>query len=251
MTVPVHRAIQTPDYDDTATPEILNPSWMATIPDVYSLSDVTMPGTHNTMALYGGTLAECNSWSLALQLRAGIRFLDIRVRHVNGNLTIHHGISYQYADFGDVLMDVVDFLMEYPSETVLMRLKEELSETQNIYDSVVRYINEHAHWDLLWNSREMPTMGEARGKLIILQDFTGPDLGMKYNSLDIADDWKVRKHRGVCEYGKDFLAVMSFTPLKFIKRLQKCILNTSGIKLLTVAEAFFAHLRSFLGLSND
>ncbi|KAI2653064.1 1-phosphatidylinositol phosphodiesterase [Labeo rohita] len=191
MTVPVHRAIQTPDYDDTATPEILNPSWMATIPDVYSLSDVTMPGTHNTMALYGGTLAECNSWSLALQLRAGIRFLDIRVRHVNGNLTIHHGISYQYADFGDVLMDVVDFLMEYPSETVLMRLKEELSETQNIYDSVVRYINEHAHWDLLWNSREMPTMGEARGKLIILQDFTGPDLGMKYNSLDIADDWKV------------------------------------------------------------
>lgn len=175
-------------------PEILNPSWMATIPDVYSLSDVTMPGTHNTMALYGGSLSECNSWSLAFQLRAGIRFLDIRVRHAGGNLTIHHGISYQYAHFGDVLMDVVAFLREYPSETVLMRLKEELSNTQDIYGAVVRYINEYAYWDLLWHSREMPSMGEARGKLIVLQDFTGPDLGILYNSLDIADDWKVSTH---------------------------------------------------------
>ncbi len=193
-TIPGHRAIQTPDYDDSSTPEILNPSWMDTIPDVYSLSDVMMPGTHNTMALYGGTLAECNSWSLALQLRAGIRFLDIRVRHAKGNLTIHHGISYQYAHFGDVLMDVVAFLREYPSETVLMRLKEELSNTQDIYNAVVRYINKYAHWDLLWHSREMPSMGAARGKLIVLQDFTGPDLGIRYNSLDIADDWKVRTH---------------------------------------------------------
>lgn len=175
-------------------PEILNPSWMANIPDFFSLSDVTMPGTHNTMALYGGSLAECNSWSLSLQLRAGIRFLDIRVRHVRDNLTIHHGISYQYAHFGDVLMDVVAFLKEHPSETVLMRLKEELSNTQDIYDAVVRYINEYAHWDLLWHSREMPTMGEVRGKLIILQDFTGTELGIRYNSLDIADDWKVSTH---------------------------------------------------------
>ncbi|KAK7139333.1 hypothetical protein R3I93_016466 [Phoxinus phoxinus] len=188
---PGYRAVQTPDYDDTSTPEILNPSWMAIIPDVYSLSDVTMPGTHNTMALYGGSLSECNSWSLAFQLRAGIRFLDIRVRHAKGNLTIHHGISYQYAHFGEVLMDVVAFLREYPSETVLMRLKEELSNTQDIYGAVVRYINEYAHWDLLWHSREMPSMGEARGKLIVLQDFTGPDLGILYNTLDIADDWKV------------------------------------------------------------
>ncbi|KAA0710126.1 hypothetical protein E1301_Tti016663 [Triplophysa tibetana] len=184
-------AIQTPDYDDTSTPEILNPSWMSTIPNTYPLSDVTIPGTHNTMALYGGSLAECNSWTLALQLRAGIRFLDIRVRHVRGNLTIHHGISYQYAHFGDVLRDVVAFLREYPTETVLMRLREELSDTRDIYEAAVRYIHEYAHWDLLWHSREMPTLGEARGKLIVLQDFSGPDLGMYYNSLDIDDHWMV------------------------------------------------------------
>ncbi|XP_071374514.1 1-phosphatidylinositol phosphodiesterase-like [Centroberyx affinis] len=186
-----YSGVQRPDYDDTSSPEFLNPSWMAGIPDGRPLSEVTMPGTHNTMALYGGAFAECQSWSLASQLRAGVRFLDVRVRHVRGNLTIHHGVSYQRAHFGHVLEGVADFLREHPSETVLMRLKEEFSETYDIYGAVVSYIHSYAHWDLLWHSRLTPTMGQARGKLIVLQDFSGPDLGMRYGSLDIADDWKV------------------------------------------------------------
>lgn len=164
---------------------------MASIPDDRPLSEVTMPGTHNTMALYGGVYAECQTWSLASQLRAGIRFLDVRLRYINGNLTLHHGVSYQRGHFGHVLKALVDFLHEYPTETVLMRVKEEFSESNNIYSAVVDYIYRYAYWDLLWHSRLVPTMGEARGKLIILQNFIGPDLGMRYDSLDIADDWKV------------------------------------------------------------
>lgn len=150
-----------------------------------------MPGTHNTMALYGGVYAECQTWSLASQLEAGVRFLDIRLRHVQGNLTIHHGVSYQRAHFGNVLEGVTKFLREYPSETVLMRLKEEFSETGDIYGAVVDYIHRYSDWDMLWHSRLVPTMAEARGKMIVLQEFPGPDLGMRYGSLDIADDWKV------------------------------------------------------------
>lgn len=186
-----HGAIQRPDYDDTPNPEFLNPSWMESIPDDQPLSGVTMPGSHNTMALYGGVYAECQTWSLASQLRAGVRFLDVRVRHFKGNLTIHHGVSYQWAHFGHVLEGVADFLREYPSETVLMRVKEEYSETYDIYGAVVDYVHRYANWDLLWHSRLVPTMGEARGKLIVLQDFSGPDLGMRYGSLDIADYWSI------------------------------------------------------------
>ncbi|KAJ8273610.1 hypothetical protein GJAV_G00103570 [Gymnothorax javanicus] len=72
-----------------------------------------------------------------------------------------------------------------------MRLREEFSKTNNIYAAVVDYVHKYAHWDLLWHSRRTPTTGEARGKLIVLQDFSGPALGMRYRSLDIADDWKV------------------------------------------------------------
>ncbi|XP_072304045.1 1-phosphatidylinositol phosphodiesterase-like [Eucyclogobius newberryi] len=184
-------AIQRPDYDDTPDPEFLNPSWMSHLHDDQPLSEVTMPGTHNTMALFGGVYAECQTWSLASQLRAGVRFLDVRVRNVKGNLTIHHGVSYQRAHFGHVLEGVVDFLTEFPTETVLMRVKEEFSETYDIYGAVVDYVHRFARWDMLWHSRLVPTVGEVRGKLIIMQDFSGPDLGMRYGSMDIADQWKV------------------------------------------------------------
>ncbi|KAJ8335174.1 hypothetical protein SKAU_G00408130 [Synaphobranchus kaupii] len=183
--------VQRPEYDDTGAPEFLNPSWMASIPDSRPLSEVTLPGTHNTMAFYGGALTECQSWPLDLQLRAGVRFLDMRVRHVKGNLTIHHGVVYQRAHLGQVLEGVARFLQERPTETVLMRLKEEFSETNDIYAAVVDYVHCYANWDLLWHSRITPTMGQARGKLVVLQDFSGPDLGMRYGSLHIADDWKV------------------------------------------------------------
>ncbi|KAL4629557.1 hypothetical protein GN956_G17011 [Arapaima gigas] len=184
-------AIQKPYYDDTAMPEFLNPSWMAAIPDNWSLSEVTLPGTHNTMALFGGFLVECQSWSLSLQLEAGVRLLDVRLRNVNGNLTVHHGMVYQHAHFGDVLQAVARFLHQQPTEVVLMRIREEFSKTDDIYGAVVDYIQRYAHWDLLWQSRLVPNMGEVRGKLIVLQDFYGPDLGMCYRSLDIADKWKV------------------------------------------------------------
>ncbi|XP_040904795.1 uncharacterized protein LOC121188918 [Toxotes jaculatrix] len=129
-----YAAIQRPDYDDTPNPEFLNPSWMASIPDDRLLSAITMPGTHNAMALYSGVYAECQTWSLA---------------------------------------------------------SAKFSETYDIYGAVVDHIHRYAHWDLLWHSRLVPTMGEARGKLIILQDFPGPDSGMRYGSMDIADNWRV------------------------------------------------------------
>lgn len=110
----------------TPAPEFVNPSWTAGFPDSCLLSEVTM-------AIYSGALAECQSWRLASQLQAGVRFLDVRVHHLRGNLTIHHGVSYLWAHFSDVLEGVADFLSEYTSEMVLVRLKEEFSESFDIY----------------------------------------------------------------------------------------------------------------------
>src|SRR5262249_24793993 len=69
-----------------------------------------------------------NGATLAAQLNAGIRAIDIRV-HVTDiahNLfSIYHGDVYQYASFGDVLRVLGDFLAAHPTETVLMRGKAE------------------------------------------------------------------------------------------------------------------------------
>ena len=48
---------------------------MAFIDDEESIAHLSIPGTHDTMALYGGDIAECQDWSLPKQLNEGIRYV--------------------------------------------------------------------------------------------------------------------------------------------------------------------------------
>ena len=58
--------------------------------------------------------------------------MDIRARHVNDVFAIHHGLVFQHAFFGtDVMEPVIGFLAQHPTETVLMRVKEEYTEENN------------------------------------------------------------------------------------------------------------------------
>ena len=68
---------------------------MGTVDESLPLWSLTIPGTHDTLARFGGDLAICQSLSLPEQLEAGVRFLDVRARHLKNKLPIHHGILYQ------------------------------------------------------------------------------------------------------------------------------------------------------------
>ena len=99
--------------------------WMRAVPDDTPLGRMTIPGTHDSCAMYGGHLVSCQSLSLRDQLEAGIRFLDIRLRAAYDRLDVHHGIVYQYLSFDDVMSEVGEFLRRQPTEAVIMRIKEE------------------------------------------------------------------------------------------------------------------------------
>ncbi|XP_053575481.1 1-phosphatidylinositol phosphodiesterase-like [Bombina bombina] len=189
---------QTPAFDRTENPLLSWPNWMALLPDNLPLASIAMPGTHDTMSFYGGPLAECQSWSLKGQLQAGVRFLDIRCRHYEDRLPIFHGVSYQRTDFTKVLNDIITFLVENPTETVLMRLKEEYEpymNTRSFYTSVAEVVNQVGEkWFLRTGS--LTTLGEARGKIVILQQFStnneGPTFGPPYpGSMSISDAYQV------------------------------------------------------------
>ncbi|CAH2272626.1 1-phosphatidylinositol phosphodiesterase-like [Pelobates cultripes] len=190
-------AEQTPAFDNTEKPSRTWPDWMASLPNHLPLSSLAIPGTHDTMAFYGGSLAQCQSWRLGDQYKVGIRFVDIRCRHYQNNLPIFHGVSYQRTDFTQVLRETVTFLTQYPTETVLMRVMEEYEPYQNtrsFYKSVAEVVgNIGERWFLRTNS--LPTLGEARGKIIILQQFSssdGPNFGPPYpGSMSISDDYEV------------------------------------------------------------
>ncbi|GGN49426.1 1-phosphatidylinositol phosphodiesterase [Actinoplanes campanulatus] len=109
-----------------------NPDWMAPLAGSTSLAALSIPGTHETMSTHGGALTQTqedfgdSGGTLARQLTAGIRMIDIRARVNTGNtFTIHHGAAYQNANFDDVLSRLGTFLAQHPGETVVMRLKQE------------------------------------------------------------------------------------------------------------------------------
>jgi 1-phosphatidylinositol phosphodiesterase len=155
--------------------------WMSKVPDAQSLSRMTIPGTHETMALYEnlpGT-AICQTNTLSEQLNYGIRCLDIRGRHLNNALPIHHGVVYQNANFSDVLDAATSFLSNNPTETIVMLLKEEYTasgNTRSYEDTVKSYLTNYPakYFYNGWKPcTKIPTLGEARGKIVLARRFPG------------------------------------------------------------------------------
>src|ERR1700742_4036850 len=61
-----------------------NPDWMRGLADSRSLASLSIPGTHETMAIHGGDYTQTqenygdSGATLGAQLNAGIRMIDIR-----------------------------------------------------------------------------------------------------------------------------------------------------------------------------
>jgi 1-phosphatidylinositol phosphodiesterase len=101
-------------------------SWMRDIPDDAEVLSLSIPGTHNSCSI-GGILGFSKTQDLDLsdQLDAGVRFLDIRLSHYQDNLFVHHDVVHMGKCYADVLAVCSTFLRLYPSETVLMSVKDE------------------------------------------------------------------------------------------------------------------------------
>jgi 1-phosphatidylinositol phosphodiesterase len=172
-----------------------NPDWMRGVPDGTSLAALSLPGTHETMAIHGGAYTQTqedfgdSGATLTAQLNAGIRMIDIRARVNTGNtFTIHHGATYQNANFDDVLGRLTDFLTAHPTETVVLRLKQECTGElgsctdatgqQGFPDIFDAYVARRP--SLFWmpsvtraSAATMPPLGAVRGK-VVLSVMNGP-----------------------------------------------------------------------------
>lgn len=189
-----------------------NPRWMTSLKDDVLLSQLSIPGTHDTMSFYGGDAVQTQGMSLPNQLLSGIRVLDIRCRNVQNTFRIYHGSVFQRALFSEVLDIVVDFLKNNPGETVLMRVKEENTYVAptNRFEVVFRRVYWAKYKDSMWQgTSQNPPLGEMRGKIVILQDFDrdNPQFGIPYSSFSIQDKYHLvtnrdlwTKWRAVWEY---------------------------------------------------
>ncbi|MFJ5549938.1 phosphatidylinositol-specific phospholipase C [Streptomyces sp. NPDC093225] len=167
--------------------------WMGAIADATPLQRLTVPGTHDSGARYGGLYVACQNTTVAEQLDSGIRFLDVRCRVTGGSFAVHHAAYYQNLMFGDVLVACRDFLAAHPRETVLMRVKQEYSEESDatfraVFDD---YLDRRGWRPLFRIGAALPDLGQARGRVVLLADNAGLP-GLRYGDpgvFDIQDDY--------------------------------------------------------------
>ncbi|XP_054859872.1 1-phosphatidylinositol phosphodiesterase-like [Eublepharis macularius] len=183
---------QTEAFDNTHKPAASLPDWMSDLPDHLPISRISIPGTHDTMSLFGDSSIRCQSWPLEAQLAAGVRFLDIRCKLEDGHFLIYHVNTYQETDFSRVLKGTLRFLKKHPRETVLMRVKEELPvlPDEDFGPRLRRYLDEEGQGQI-WAKEAIPTLGEVRGKIIILEELEDEVLGVPYEALSVGDAWHV------------------------------------------------------------
>lgn len=177
--------------------------WMKDLLDSQSIMQVSIPGTHDSASRIGGPYVETQTMDIPTQLRAGIRFLDIRAKSTNGSLAIHHGAYYQGIMFGAVLSQVKAYLNAHPSEFVLMRLKEEESNDPEFDRIVNKYMDFPQYRDVIWQRADpsdfiLPRVGDVRGKIVVLLDYgfyydhdRKPSFGLRYSDFNQQDKWKV------------------------------------------------------------
>lgn len=194
-------------------------NWMQYVPNDRKVSDLTIPGTHNSAADQGGFVVKNQNWTIQQQLIAGIRYFDIRVRRAEAGaedaFTIHHGSSYLDLNFSDVLRDMDEFLETHPSEGIIMRLKGECTgdigscKDDDRADSHADIFADYARkYDdrFLTPANSRFTMGDLRGKILIARDSKFTDSiseGLPYSKthfkiqdnyyIDGAKDAKIKK----------------------------------------------------------
>ncbi|MGA2489245.1 MAG: choice-of-anchor Q domain-containing protein, partial [Anaerolineales bacterium] len=180
-------AYSDPAYSHESSTGETNTDWMADLSDALPLSAITIPGTHDSGSyVTGGDDAITQSMDIATQLAAGIRAFDIRLGYNDGSdpkhkdttcvppdLWIYHSKICQNYKFSAVMLAMSTFLTAHPGEALLMRITQ-----QGIisgYDFPARLTTELTPFaSFMYNGGSTnPTLGEIRGKIIVLPRFDG------------------------------------------------------------------------------
>lgn len=163
------------------TPVPGSADWMAALPDEIPLCDIILPGTHDSATQYVqlAFFSKCQSLSIAQQLEAGFRYLDIRLgdaekggdypRLMHGFTNCKTGVFGGTLTLDAVLADCYAFLAQHPTETVLFAVKHEHGDSSDAdFQRVLQGFTAARSSDWLLTDT-LPTLGEARGKLVLLR----------------------------------------------------------------------------------
>ena len=176
--------------------------WMGKLRDNQLISELSIPGTHDTMTgnkhrdndckdFFYQRCCVCQDMTLKEQLDAGIRFVDIRLKHHDNDFTLHHGFISLGVKFKTVLKILTDFLKANPTETVIMSYQKEHTEEDNKGVSFHADFHKHiakVNKDYIYSANSMPYLRDVRGKIVLLDWSYDGHMGLRrYNHL--VENW--------------------------------------------------------------
>lgn len=185
--------IQTLFFNSKISSNISNKEWMNEVENKL-ISTINIPGTHDSFALNGGYMIyKCQSLDLISQLISGIRYFDLRCVLENNIIEIYHMDYKQNINLDNILEIINDFLIQHPSEFIIVRIKEEIKLDRNIdIKSIILNIL-LKYKDIIYvnTNSQIPFLNEVRGKLIVLDDKLNLSIGYKWEDMIIQDDYLI------------------------------------------------------------
>ena len=163
--------------------------WMAGIPDDALLSSVNIPATHDTGTagvvedlVPSVSITSCQNLYYDEQLNMGARSFDIRANATKDDASaadvkiVHGGELWQCQEkngsdltLQSILNTSLGFLEKHKSETVILTVKPDAGSTIGLEHAVAEFIEKNK--DKVYSGGDIPSMKEARGKIIFLRRF--------------------------------------------------------------------------------
>ena len=162
---------------------------MAGIPDEALLSSINIPATHDTGTagvvedlVPSVSITSCQNLYYDEQLNMGARSFDIRANATKDDVSaadvkiVHGGELWQCQEkngndltLQSILNTSLGFLEKHKSETVILTVKPDAGSTIGLEHAVAEFIEKNK--DKVYSGGNIPSMKEARGKIIFLRRF--------------------------------------------------------------------------------
>jgi 1-phosphatidylinositol phosphodiesterase len=155
-------------------------NWMSYLSDKTPISALSIPGTHDSgTAPYKGLFqpyVRTQTMSIGEQLKAGIRYLDIRLRLSYWGLTVTHA-GYDMDLASQAFVQIQQFLKANPTEAVIVRIRKELG-SDNEAEFAKQFEALVLSYESLFYDKYHPDfsdlqLGDIRGQIFVLQDYAG------------------------------------------------------------------------------
>lgn len=185
------------------------PCWMKYVEDNKFLDELSIPGTHDsgTCSVDNDTepqssQVKCQQDYIPTQLLEGIRYFDIRLGK-GDDPGIDHGDYYllkkdaYFMHLSDVVGYFKTFLNENPSEALIMLVSRGNDEAtdESVTTAFAKVLGDNP--DLFYTASRVPTLGEVRGKIVLLRRFrlVGDSVSGHTWGLDLTEwDDKIKAH---------------------------------------------------------